>query len=110
MPPHLQPLCRIIYSPLLEVEQAGTLGFRHANIPDVAANFLYLDGPALTPARRIAIDVLDMEDKLPHDFYMVVDDRQENTAFLKRNLRRQYRFKRRYRGYFIRTQIFELIH
>jgi len=106
MPTHLQRFCRIVYSPLLEVEHSGTLGFRHANVPDVAANFLYLDGPALTPERKIAIDVLDMENKFPQDFYMVVDDRQENTMFLKKNLRRRYRFKKRN---FIRTQIFALI-
>jgi hypothetical protein len=109
MPTHLQKFCRIVYSPLLEVEHSGTLGFRHANVPDVPPNFLYLDGPALTPARKVAIDVLDMEDKFPQDFYMVVDDRQENTMFFKRNLRRRYSFKKRYWGYFLRTQIFELI-
>jgi hypothetical protein len=89
MPPHLPPLCRILSSPLLEVAQAGTLGFRPATIPDVAANFLYEEGPALTPARRMAIDVVAMEDKLPHALYMGVDDRQENTASFKRNWRQQ---------------------
>jgi hypothetical protein len=109
MPTHLQKVCQVVYSPLLEVEHAGILGFRHTNVPDVAPNFLYLDGPVLTPTRKVALDVLDMEDKFPQDFYMVVDDRQENTMFLKRNMRRTYRFKRRYWGCFIRTQTFELI-
>jgi hypothetical protein len=106
MPTYLQKFCRIVYSPFLEVEHSGTLGSQHANIPDIAPNFLYLDEPAPSPRR---MDILDMEDKFPQDFYMVIDDRQEDTAFLKRNMRRRYRFKKRYWGCFLRTQIFELI-
>jgi hypothetical protein len=39
VPTHLRKLCRIVYNPLLEVEHSGTLGFRHANVPDIALTF-----------------------------------------------------------------------
>jgi hypothetical protein len=106
MPVHLRNMCHITSSPLLKVEYAGVRGFRHASIPDVAANLVYLDGPALTSDRAVAIDVLDMEDRLPDDFYMVIDGRKKNTLFLQQHMKRQYRFKARR---MFRNQIFELI-
>lgn len=93
MPSHLRDICTILYSPLLEVEYHGVPGFKHAGVPDVVPNFLYLDGPALTPGRQVAVDVLDMEGKLPADFYMVVDGREIQCQFLAGHLRGQYRIK-----------------
>ena len=106
IPTHLQAYCEIFYCPLIEIEYNGTLGFRHANVPHVSPNFLFLDGPALSLERKVAIDVLDIEDKLPSDFYMVIDDRQANTLFLHKYLQRRYKFKKRI---FVKTQTFELI-
>jgi hypothetical protein len=109
MPEHLREVCQVEYSPLVEIEHAGTLGFRHAKVPQVIPNLVYLDGPGLTPTRQMAIDVLDMEERWPDDFYLVIDDRQANTRFFQTALRRAYRFKRRYGGHFVRTQMFELV-
>lgn len=106
IPAYLHQSCEIRYSPLLEVEYEGTLGFRHANVPKVAPNFLYLDGPALTPARQVAMDVLDIEDRLPADFCMVIDGRRKNAVFLRENLKRQYNIKERK---LFNNEIFELI-
>jgi hypothetical protein len=106
LPVSLRECCDVSFSPLLEVEYKGTLGFRHAHIPARTPNLLYLDGPGLTPERQVAMDVLEMEDKLPQDFYMIIDGRRENTLFLQRHLRRRYRFKARR---IFRNQVFELI-
>lgn len=106
MPAHLQGFYEIVYSPLLETYYAGTPVFRHAKIPDVSPDLIYLDGPPLTPQRKVAVDVLDIEGRFPAGFYMIVDGRWENVMFLRRHLRRQYRFK--YRWLF-HNSVFRLI-
>jgi hypothetical protein len=92
MPDFLRSFCKISYSPLIECEYEGTPVFRHARIPDVVPNFVYLDGPALTTERQVAVDILDMEDGFPADFALVIDDRKRNTAFLRKHLKRRYKF------------------
>lgn len=72
LPDHLRSICHVSYSPLLEVEYFGTPAFRHAEIADVTPDFLYLDGPDLMPERRVAVDVLDIEDRFQPGFYLVV--------------------------------------
>jgi Methyltransferase domain len=82
--------------PLDEVSVHGVLAFRHRSVPDVVPDLLYLDGPALTPERQVAVDPLALEDRLRPGFTMVVDGRLDNVAFLQRHLRRSYsvRFSR----------------
>lgn len=106
MPEHLKNCYEISYSPLLEVEYAEVPGWKHAKIPNIIPDFLYLDGPAGTAERKIAFDVLDMENKLPKNFYVVIDGRKENALFFKKHLKRSYNFRKRK---FFFTYIFELI-
>lgn len=92
IPGHLQKICNLSYSPLIEVEHNGTPGYQHEIVPDVIPDFLYLDGPGLTAEREVAVDVLILEEKFPREFFMVVDGRTKNTLFLKQHLKRNYRF------------------
>jgi len=96
MPPHLRRFCVIRHTPVFEVKCFGTRAFRHAVVPYVAPNLIYLDGPALTPEIQVAVDVLDIEDRLPAGFYGIIDGRWANTLFLKRHLKRRYIFKHRW--------------
>jgi hypothetical protein len=105
MPSHLKNFYEIIHSSLLHVDYEGTPAFQHANVPDVIPNFLYLDGPALTKERQVALDVLLMEDKLSADFFMVIDGRKTNTEFLKRHLKRKYAIRERK---FFNNRVFKL--
>jgi hypothetical protein len=66
-------------------------------VPDVVPDLLYLDGPPLSAARPVAVDPLDLEDRFPRGFTMVVDGRRSNVEFLKRHLRRTYRVHERRR-------------
>ena len=93
IPEPLLKFCEVLYSPLLEVDFSGVPAFRHSKIPNVAPDFLYLDGPALTPERQLSVDVIDIENRFPPGFLMVVDGRKKNTAFLRQNLKRQYVYK-----------------
>jgi hypothetical protein len=107
MPSYLSSFCEISYSPLEIVERNGVLGYKHLKLPAIAPNFVYLDGPALTKEVQIAIDILDMEEKLPSDFCMVIDGRWENAQYLRRHLKREYSFKDRK---FLFNSVFSLIH
>jgi hypothetical protein len=66
---------------------------------DVVPDFIYLDGPNWNdvpgwPYRyAIAGNPAFLEPSLKPGFRMIVDARAENTAFLKRNLKRKYRIK-----------------
>jgi hypothetical protein len=95
IPVFLKRFCEIWYSPVVEVEYNGTPAFRHSRLPDIAPNFAYLDGPPLTAERQVAVDILEIEDRLPSDFFLVIDDRKENTRYLLKNLKRRYRFRER---------------
>lgn len=99
LPAHLKPLCTVLYRPLADVDLHGVPGWRHEGLPRVQPNFVYLDGPALTAERQVAVDLLDLEETFPPDCFIVVDDRKVQTQFLVDHFQRRYRFHwRRYRG------------
>ncbi len=106
LPTHLQKLCDIRYSPLLEIEYKGVPAFQHTVIPNITPGLIYLDGPALTPHRQVAVDVLNMEERFQPGFCLIIDGRWQNTMFLKIHMKRRYKFKNR-RLFF--NSIFELI-
>jgi hypothetical protein len=109
MPGHLRDVCDVRHSELVEVEYAGTPGYRHAEVPDVAPDFLYLDGPDFTPGRQVAVDVVDLEPRFPAHFFMVVDGRWTNCKFLNRHLKEKYAWKPRWPLERWRTSTFERI-
>jgi len=107
IPPHLRSYCDISYSPVLEIDYKGRPAFRHANIPEIVPDFLYVDGPRLKPPERfIVVDPLDLEDRFAAGFCLVIDGMTENMWFTKEHLKKQYRFKHRR---IVRNSIFELI-
>lgn len=106
IPDHLSGICQVLYSSLLEVDSFAVPAWRHADVPSAVPDLLYLDGPALTPTRQIAVDVLDIEDRLAPGFFMVIDGRKENAQFLMKHLKRRYRVKNRRQ---FRNCIFELL-
>lgn len=95
VPPHLKAVCEVQYSPLLEIEYEGVPAFRHVKVAPITPDLIYLDGPALTPERQVAVDPLDMEDRFPPRFLLIVDGRWTNTVFLRAHLKRKYTFKHR---------------
>lgn len=91
LPPHLRATGAVTYSPLIETTRDGIPVFRHACVPDVRPDLVYLDGPALTPERKVADDILLMEAKLPAGCLIVVDGRRANVRFLRERLKRPCR-------------------
>jgi hypothetical protein len=55
-----------------------------------APDLVYLDGPALTPDRKIAVDMLDMEDRLVPGTRLIVDGRSQNCRFLADKFSRRW--------------------
>jgi len=100
-------LVGVIHGPLVEVEEYGVKGWRHQNVPWIAPNFVYLDGPELTRERQVAVDLLALEESFPPDCFLVIDDRQANTRFLRDHFKRRDKFtSRKYQG---TNPTFELI-
>ena len=91
MPKRLREFCEIRFSETVPAEHDGMPCLRHRSVPDIVANMVYLDGPPLTPERRVAIDLLALEDRFPDDFLLVIDGRKPNAEFLGRYFRRTYR-------------------
>ena len=108
IPAHLNELCKVVYSPVREVEQYGVKGLRHEHVPDVEPDFVYLDGPDYGPdgprgkGAPPNFDVLDLEARSTGGLAIVVDGRQNAVAFLREHLQRPYRFTPR------RASLFEL--
>lgn len=95
IPPSLKDVCEVRHIPTVEIEYDGAPCFRHSELPDAIPDMIYLDGPTFTKDRKIAVDILDIEKKLPPDFLLVIDGRELNTEFLKTHLSRPWRFKAR---------------
>lgn len=95
MPPFLRDVCEVRHVPTAEIEHEGALCWRHTRLPDVVPDMIYLDGPSFTKERQIAVDILDMEHKLPAGCILIIDGRARNTAFLRKHLSRPFRFRER---------------
>ena len=96
----------MINSPVIETERFGVLGFRHERVPDVAPDFVYIDGPPLTEERATAFDALDLEPKFRSGCMLVIDGRPLQALVLREHLKKTYVATER-KGYF--TYVFELI-
>ncbi|MEQ9641918.1 MAG: hypothetical protein RIM84_17980 [Alphaproteobacteria bacterium] len=94
MPEHLAPYCDIQITPAIACDFAGVPVWRYRDVPEVTPDLVYLDGPALTKDRRAAVDVLDIEDRFPRGFRLIVDGRAKNCELLERHFKRRYRRER----------------
>lgn len=88
----------------------GELCHTFDSLPDIVPNMVYLDGPYGPDVRgavnglsfngsprrpEVSADMLLLESTLPASFILVVDGRDRNQAFLRRNLKRNYKIKSR---------------
>jgi hypothetical protein len=89
-------------------EHCGQLCHYYKNIPNVIADFIYLDGPSANdvqgninglsfsdcPERTVMSgDLLKMESTLLPGTMILVDGRMNNVRFLKNNFKRSYVFE-----------------
>lgn len=96
MPEYLKGIYNIVYSPLIETEWMKIPALRYSVMPDIVPEFIYADGPKVTPEREITTDILEIEDRFPPQFYMVLDGRWITTMFLRRYLKNKYLFTPRW--------------
>lgn len=94
VPAHLAPYCDIRHVPAVEEDRGMDLGFRYSEWPDGNPDFLYVDGPALQPGRKICFDALHLEDRFRPGFTMVVDGRHDTVRYLRKHLGGSYRVRR----------------
>ena len=90
IPDALSKFVEIIVAPVDKAEHSGFPVWRHQNVPMGAPDLVYLDGPALTPDRKIAVDMLDMEDRLVPGTRLIVDGRSQNCRFLADEFSRRW--------------------
>jgi hypothetical protein len=110
MPKHTQAISTCVATDLVTVEYGGTPVLRHAEIPDVAPDFIFLDGPDFQEQEHKAVcDPVDLESRFRPGFCMVVDGRVENTNFLKAHLKRNYSVSHRWPFEPWETSVFELV-
>ncbi|MBT4487240.1 MAG: hypothetical protein HOK30_02760 [Rhodospirillaceae bacterium] len=91
IPGHLAPFCDIRHVEAVAEDQGNDLGFRYEALPDGEPDFLYVDGPALQPGRKICFDALHLQDRFPPGFTMVVDGRHDTVRYLRKHLAGTYR-------------------
>lgn len=90
IPRSLAPFVRIVVTPAEKSEHGRVPVWRYRDVPAVTPELVYLDGPALTPDRKVAADLLDMEDRLAPGTRLIVDGRSRNCAFLAENFSRRW--------------------
>lgn len=95
LPERLKPHCRVTTTRALPAEHAGVPAWRYAELPPGPYDFIYLDGPALTRDREVAMDLLDLEASLPTGCVVLVDGRYPTCAFLEAHLQCRWRRRRR---------------
>jgi hypothetical protein len=93
--PELRPYAQVVYAPAVECDVAGTPGFRYdpSAFPAVVPDLIYLDGPELTPTRKVTANPLDLEPLLRPGCVVVVDGRLDAQAFLKKHFARRWRHR-----------------
>ncbi|HEV7372061.1 class I SAM-dependent methyltransferase [Arenibaculum sp.] len=86
-------ICTVVHAPPVESMHDGAAVWRHANLPDIAPDFVYLDGPPLTVERPVAVDLLDLEATMPSGCLVVVDGRRRNAEYLRDHFERSWSYR-----------------
>ena len=94
VPAHLAPYCEIRYVPAVEEDRGQDLGYRYEELPEGTPDFLYVDGPALQPKRKICFDAMYLQDRFGPGFTMVVDGRHNTVRYLRKHLSGNYLVRR----------------
>lgn len=104
LPNALRPRVDFTYSPVVAGTFNGRLCHYYTRLPNVVADFIYLDGPAAADVTGevnglsfavnertvIAADILLMESTLLPGTFILVDGRANNARFLQRNFQRPF--------------------
>lgn len=102
MPEYLKSFCTLNVVPVVLGDYEGIPAWRYQGVPEIAPDFVYLDGPGLVHTKhKRAADVLDIESHFRPGFRLLVDGRHENCQFLKDKLKKDYKIK--YHPIFHRT-------
>jgi hypothetical protein len=97
----LAAFAEVLDVPAVPSQHAETNVWLFGELPPVVHDLVYVDGPAPSPDRNVAADVLDLEPALSVGCRVVVDGRTKNSEFLARHSRR--RWERSYDRFLKRT-------
>ena len=88
----LSDIADVVDIPAVETVSHGRRAWKHESLPDVRPDFVYIDGPPLDDERPFSVDILELEDKLSPEGFIVIDGRKANFNFLRLHLRHDYEF------------------
>lgn len=95
LPPAMQRVVSLKHSEIEIIEMpGGEKAWRHSTKPMASMDFLYLDGPPLSPQVNASTDPIEMEACFRPGFAMLVDDRRPTVALLRDHLSRPYHVQR----------------
>jgi hypothetical protein len=89
MPQELLPFVRFWRSDPKLIELNGETVSLFSSLPVTAANLVYVDG-GLVPNNHVGADAIVLEHDAPGDYAILVDNRKQTVAFLKRTLTKHY--------------------
>lgn len=92
IPKHLQSYVDVLYSDFEVVDDdQGNRVLIHSEVPDVAPNLVYLDGPNLPADCKVGADGVFLEKKAGDDFAILIDGRGPTFRYTEANLKRSYK-------------------
>jgi hypothetical protein len=97
MPADLAKFVKFFHAKPVLVDFKGEKVSAFESLPDVAPNFVYVDG-GLVKGNRKGADALFLESKASPDYAIQVDGRGQTVAFLQRHLTRKYKVSHGYNG------------
>lgn len=83
---------QVIHSPISVEKRCGERVVLHSIIPDIAPDYIYIDGPSFPAGIKVAADLLDLEERLRPGCLVVIDGRKPNAEFLRKHLKRNWRY------------------
>ena len=97
LPERLRPYCELIHGPMEQTKHAGNDTLNYTNLPPLNdIDILYLDGPWFQGDIQVVGNPLLLEDKLKPGSMIILDGREINAAYLRKHLKRNYVFKKRW--------------
>jgi len=94
-PKELEEFCDVDFAPLKEVNYGGLpvweYDWRSDKLLKLKPDFIYLDGPELTPEREVAIDLLKLEKDFAENCFVLVDGRTKNVNFLEGHFKGKFK-------------------
>mgnify|MGYP001479550038 CR=1 FL=1 len=94
LPSNLKNYCEMMQRESDVVEIDGVKTKYHKNVPNLAPNFVYIDGPLVSEQVNVVGAAVLLEEKAPSDYFVLIDGLHRTYNFTKSHLKRRYKATR----------------